>query len=303
MKPRARQSLLTTEGMSRADVESIFVRARLHARGLETGRSVRALEGKVVANLFFEASTRTRLSFERAAKALGADVLNFTAQTSSVSKGETLLDTVRNVEAMGVSTLIIRHSASGAAYLASRHVQCAVVNAGDGTHGHPSQALLDAFTLHERWGALDGRTVAIVGDVLHSRVARSNLYCLLALGARVVFAGPPTLMPVGLEELGGRVAPSLDAALEEADAVMVLRVQGERQTAGYVPSVREYARLYGLTAERAAKLRPGVLVMHPGPVNRGVELAPEVADGPGNVILAQVSHGVAVRMAVLEACA
>jgi aspartate carbamoyltransferase catalytic subunit len=289
--------------MSRADVESIFVRARLHARGLETGRSVRALEGKVVANLFFEASTRTRLSFERAAKALGADVLNFTAQTSSVSKGETLLDTVRNVEAMGVSTLIIRHSASGAAYLASRHVQCAVVNAGDGTHGHPSQALLDAFTLHERWGALDGRTVAIVGDVLHSRVARSNLYCLLALGARVVFAGPPTLMPVGLEELGGRVAPSLDAALEEADAVMVLRVQGERQTAGYVPSVREYARLYGLTAERAAKLRPGVLVMHPGPVNRGVELAPEVADGPGNVILAQVSHGVAVRMAVLEACA
>jgi aspartate carbamoyltransferase catalytic subunit len=303
VKPRARQSLLTTEGMSRADVESIFVRARLHARGLETGRSVRALEGKVVANLFFEASTRTRLSFERAAKALGADVLNFTAQTSSVSKGETLLDTVRNVEAMGVSTLIIRHSASGAAYLASRHVQCAVVNAGDGTHGHPSQALLDAFTLHERWGALDGRTVAIVGDVLHSRVARSNLYCLLALGARVVFAGPPTLMPVGLEELGGRVAPSLDAALEEADAVMVLRVQGERQTAGYVPSVREYARLYGLTAERAAKLRPGVLVMHPGPVNRGVELAPEVADGPGNVILAQVSHGVAVRMAVLEACA
>ena len=303
MKPRARQSLLTTEGMSRAEVESLFVRARLHARGLETGRAVRALEGKVVANLFFESSTRTRLSFERAAKALGADVLNFTAQTSSVAKGETLMDTVRNVEAMGVATLVIRHSASGAAYLASRHVQCAVVNAGDGTHGHPSQALLDAFTLHERWGALDGRTVAIVGDVLHSRVARSNLYCLLALGARVVFAGPPTLIPVGLEQLGGCVAPSLDAALEEADAVMVLRVQGERQTAGYVPSVREYARLYGLTAERAERLRPGVLVMHPGPVNRGVELAPEVADGPGNVILAQVSHGVAVRMAVLEACA
>jgi aspartate carbamoyltransferase catalytic subunit len=303
VKAHARQSWLTTEGMSRAAVEALFVRARLHARGLETGRAVRALDGKVVANLFFEGSTRTRLSFERAAKALGADVLNFTAQTSSVSKGETLVDTARNVEALGADVLVIRHSASGAAYLASRHVRCAVVNAGDGTHEHPSQALLDAFTLHERWGSLEGRTVAIVGDVLHSRVARSNLYCLTALGARVVFAGPPTLMPVGLEQLGGRVASSLDAALEEADAVMLLRVQGERQTAGYVPSVREYARMYGLTAERALRLRPGALVMHPGPVNWGVELSPEVADGPSNVILAQVSHGVAVRMAILEACA
>lgn len=303
MKARARQSLLTTEGMSRAEVEALFVRARLHARGLETGRAVRALDGKVVANLFFESSTRTRLSFERAAKALGADVLNFTAQTSSVSKGETLVDTARNVEALGADALVIRHCASGAAYLASCHVRCAVVNAGDGTHGHPSQALLDAFTLHERWGSLDGRTVVIVGDVLHSRVARSNLYCLTTLGARVVFAGPPTLLPVGLEQLGGKVAPSLDAALEEADAVMVLRVQGERQTAGYVPSVREYARMYGLTAERALRLHPGALVMHPGPVNWGVELSPEVADGPSNVILAQVAHGVAVRMAILEACA
>jgi len=289
--------------MSRAEVEALFARARLHARGLESGRAVRALEGRVVANLFFEASTRTRLSFERAAKALGADVLNFTAQSSSVSKGETLLDTVRNVEALGAAVLVIRHPASGAAHLASRHVECAVVNAGDGTHAHPSQALLDAFTLHERWGALDGRTVVIIGDVLHSRVARSNLFCLTALGARVVFAGPPTLMPVGLEQLGGHVAESVDAALEDADAVMVLRVQGERQTAGYVPSVREYSKLYGLSAERAARLRPGALVMHPGPVNRGVELAPEVADGPANVILAQVSHGVAVRMAILEACA
>ena len=289
--------------MPRAEVESLFSRARLHARSLETGRSVRALEGKVVANLFFESSTRTRLSFERAAKALGADVLNFTAQTSSVSKGETLVDTARNVEAMGVATLVIRHPASGAAHLASKHVQCAVVNAGDGTHAHPSQALLDAFILHERWGSLEGKTVAIVGDVLHSRVARSNLFCLTTLGAKVVFSGPPTLMPAGLEELGGRVAASLEMALAEADAVMVLRVQGERQTAGYVPSVREYARRYGLTAERAARLRPGALVMHPGPVNRGVELAPEVADGPANVILAQVSHGVAMRMAILEACA
>jgi aspartate carbamoyltransferase catalytic subunit len=303
VKPRAAQSLLTTEGLARAEVELLFSRARLHARGLETGRPLRSLEGRVVANLFFEASTRTRLSFERAAKALGADVLNFTAQTSSVAKGETLVDTARNVEAMGVTALVIRHSASGAAFLVSQHVRCAVVNAGDGTHGHPSQALLDAFTLHERWGSLDGRTVAIVGDVLHSRVARSNLHCLITLGARVVFAGPPTLLPVGLEELGGRIAPSVDAALEEADAVMMLRVQTERQSGGYFPSSREYARLYGLNAARAARLRPGAVVMHPGPVNRGVEMAPEVADGPANVILAQVAHGVAVRMAILEACA
>jgi aspartate carbamoyltransferase catalytic subunit len=303
VKPRAPTRLLTTEGMARAEVEAIFTRARLHARGLETGRPLRALEGKVVANLFFEASTRTRLSFERAAKALGADVLNFTAQTSSVAKGETLVDTARNVEAMGAAALVVRHASSGAAHLVAQHVRCSVVNAGDGLHAHPSQALLDAFTLHERWGSLDGRTVAIVGDVLHSRVARSNLFCLTTLGARVVFSGPPTLMPAGLEQLGARVAPSLDAALEEADAVMMLRVQSERQTAGYVPSSREYARLYGLTAARAAHLRAGAVVMHPGPVNRGVELAPEVADGPANVILSQVSHGVAVRMAILEACA
>jgi aspartate carbamoyltransferase catalytic subunit len=296
-------NLVTTEGMTRPEVEAIFARARVHARTLESGRPARALEGRVVANLFFEASTRTRLSFERAAKALGADVLNFSAQTSSLAKGETLVDTARNVEALGAAVLVIRHGASGAAALVARHVRCAVVNAGDGTHAHPSQALLDAFTLHERWGSLEGRTVAIVGDVLHSRVARSNLHCLRALGARVVVAGPPTLLPAGLDELGARLAPSLDAALEEADAVMMLRVQGERQSAGYVPTAREYARLWGLTAERAARLRPGAVVMHPGPVNWGVELAAEVADGPANVILAQVAHGVAVRMAILEACA
>jgi aspartate carbamoyltransferase catalytic subunit len=303
VKPRPPTHLLTTEGMTRAQAEAIFARARVHARTLESGRPVRLLEGKVVANLFFEASTRTRLSFERAAKALGADVLNFTAQSSSVAKGETLVDTARNVEALGAVALVVRHPASGAASLVARCVRCAVINAGDGMHAHPSQALLDAFTLHERWGSLEGRTVVIVGDVLHSRVARSNLYCLTALGARVVVAGPATLLPTGLEDLGARRAASLDAALEEADAVMMLRVQGERQSAGYVPSVREYTRLWGLSAARAARLRPGAVVMHPGPVNRGVELAPEVADGPANVILAQVAHGVAVRMAILEACA
>ena len=188
MKPFSPRSLLTTEGMSRHDIELLFGRARLHGRGLRSGTPLRSLAGRVVANLFFESSTRTRLSFERAAKALGADVLNFNAATSSVSKGESLVDTVRNVEALGANIIVLRHPASGAAHLVARQVRCSVVNAGDGTHAHPSQALLDAFTLHERWGTLEGKTVAIVGDVLHSRVARSNIYCLTALGARVVVA-------------------------------------------------------------------------------------------------------------------
>jgi len=288
--------------MSRHDIELLFGRARLHARGLRAGTPLRSLAGKVVANLFFENSTRTRLSFERAAKALGADVLNFNASTSSVSKGESLVDTVRNVEALGANVIVLRHPASGAAHLVSRHVRCSVVNAGDGTHAHPSQALLDAFTLHERWGTLEGKTVAIIGDVLHSRVARSNLYCLSALGARVVVAGPPTLVPVGLEALGARVVPTVDAAIGEADAVMMLRVQLERQKESMFPSSREYAKAFGLTLGRSRALKPGAVVMHPGPVNRGVELAPEVADGPANVILEQVANGVAVRMAILEAC-
>ncbi|HZX41163.1 MAG TPA: aspartate carbamoyltransferase catalytic subunit, partial [Myxococcaceae bacterium] len=283
--------------MSRHDIELLFGRARLHARGLRAGTPLRSLAGRVVANLFFENSTRTRLSFERAAKALGADVLNFNASTSSVSKGESLVDTVRNVEALGASIIVLRHPASGAADLVSRHVRCSVVNAGDGTHAHPSQALLDAFTLHERWGTLEGKTVAIVGDVLHSRVARSNLYCLTTLGARVVVAGPPTLVPVGLEALGAQVLPSIDAALEEADAVMMLRVQLERQRESMFPTSGEYAMAFGLTLGRARSLKPDAVVMHPGPVNRGVELAPEVADGPANVILEQVANGVAVRMA------
>jgi aspartate carbamoyltransferase catalytic subunit len=209
---------------------------------------------------------------------------------------------VRNVEALGANIIVLRHPASGAAHLVSGKVRCSVVNAGDGTHAHPSQALLDAYTLHERWGTLEGKTVAIVGDVLHSRVARSNLYCLTTLGARVVVAGPPTLVPVGLEALGAKVLPSIDAALEEADAVMMLRVQLERQKESMFPSSAEYARAFGLTLGRARALKPDAVVMHPGPVNRGVELAPEVADGPANVILEQVANGVAVRMAILESC-
>ncbi|MBI3183088.1 MAG: aspartate carbamoyltransferase catalytic subunit [Myxococcales bacterium] len=289
--------------MVRADLEALLSRAREHKRSIEAGFRKTPLAGRVVANLFFEDSTRTRSSFEIAAKMLGAEVLNWSTRGSSVSKGETLLDTVRNIEAMGPLAIVIRHTSSGAPALCARHVRCAVVNAGDGMHEHPSQALLDALTLMEKLGGLDGRKVAIVGDVLHSRVARSNLHCLIKLGAQVVLCGPPTLMPSGIEALGARVTYDLTAALEGADAVMLLRIQLERQGESMFPSAREYARSYGLDAARAARLEEGAVVMHPGPINRGVELAPDVADGPKSVILYQVTNGVAVRMAILEACA
>ncbi len=298
---KRRRHLLGIEGMGRSDLEAILSRARQLKRDLAAGKLERSLAGKVVANLFFEDSTRTRSSFEIAAKHLGAEVLNWTTKGSSVSKGETLLDTVRNIDAMGVFALVIRHSSSGAPELVSRHVEAAVVNAGDGTHEHPSQALLDAMTLTEHLGALDGRRVAIVGDILHSRVARSNVLCLTALGAQVVLCGPPTLMPKGAEALGAQVTYELEAALEGADAVMMLRVQLERMADAYLPSAREFSKHWGLTAARSARLRDRALVLHPGPINRGVELASEVADGPRSVILEQVENGVAVRMAILEA--
>ena len=290
--------LLGIEGLSRADIESLLGRAEAHLRGGPDASHL--LRGKVVANLFFEDSTRTRTSFEMAAHALGAEVLNWTMAGSSVSKGETLLDTVRNIEATGPVALIIRHRSSGAPHLAARHVRCSVINAGDGTHEHPSQALLDAFTLRQRWGGVDGRTVLIIGDISHSRVARSNLHCLKALGARVVLCGPPTLLLSGLESLGAEVTWRLDDVLPQADAVMCLRVQSERQGESFFPSTREFSRLFGLNAARAERLKPGALVLHPGPMNRGVEIAPAVADGPHSVILEQVAHGVAVRRAILE---
>jgi aspartate carbamoyltransferase catalytic subunit len=290
--------LLGIEGLRRSDIEALLDRAEAH---LHHGPDVsHVLRGKVVANLFFEDSTRTRTSFEMAAHALGAEVLNWTTAGSSVSKGETLLDTVRNIEATGPVALIIRHRSSGAPHLAARHVRCAVVNAGDGIHEHPSQALLDAFTLRRRWGGLAGRTVLIVGDILHSRVARSNLHCLTALGARVVLCGPPTLLPSGIESFGAHVTSRLDDVLPEADAIMCLRVQTERQSDNFFPSAREFSRLFGLNAARAERLKPEALVLHPGPMNRGVEIAPAVADGPRSVILEQVAHGVAMRRAILE---
>jgi len=294
--------LLGIEGLSRADIEGILDLAERHLPGAAGGEAPAPLRGKLVANMFFEDSTRTRSSFEAAAKALGAEVLNWTAKGSSVSKGETLLDTVRNIEAMGPAAIVMRHAASGAPHLVAKHVGCAVINAGDGTHEHPSQALLDAFTLRRRWGSLEGRTVLIVGDVLHSRVARSNALCLRALGAQVVFCGPPTLLPAYPEVLGARCSTKLDELLPQVDAVMCLRLQLERQGDSLIPSAREYARLFGLNPARAERLKDGALVLHPGPMNRGVEISPAVADGPRSVILEQVRHGVAVRRALLGGC-
>jgi aspartate carbamoyltransferase catalytic subunit len=277
-------------------------------------KKVPTLRGKAVVNLFFEPSTRTRSSFETAAKILSADALNWTSSGSSVSKGETLVDTARNLEAMRPDVLVIRHASSGAPRLVAERVGCAVVNAGDGAHEHPSQGLLDAYTLAEHFtraaggapdappdfAALAGKTVAIVGDVSHSRVARSNLHCLPKLGARVRVCGPPTMIPLGIEALGAEVHHALRPALEGADAVIMLRIQHERIGDPLIPGTREYSKLWGLSVQKAAEwLDPRACVLHPGPINRGVELAPEVADGPRSVILDQVQNGVAIRMAIL----
>jgi aspartate carbamoyltransferase catalytic subunit len=263
-------------------------------------KKVPSLRGKSVVNLFFEASTRTRSSFEIAAKVLSADALNWTASASSVTKGETLIDTVKNLEAMRPDLLVIRHSAGGAPRLVADRVRCAVISAGDGAHEHPSQGLLDCFTLRERLGSLEGRTVAIVGDITHSRVARSDLYGLARLGAKVRLCGPPTMMPPGVEGLGASVEYDLRKAVAGADAVIMLRIQHERIGDPLIPGTREYSRLWGLNARKASEwLTPECLIMHPGPINRGVELEPEVADGPRSVILDQVENGVAVRMALL----
>ncbi|WP_300602916.1 aspartate carbamoyltransferase catalytic subunit [Trebonia sp.] len=268
------------------------------------------LRGLTVVNLFFEDSTRTRTSFEAAAKRLSADVINFSARGSSVAKGESLKDTALTLEAMGADAVVIRHSASGAAHRLAGWVTGSVVNAGDGTHEHPTQALLDAFTIRQRLGAdgraadqrgagLDGVRVTIVGDVLHSRVARSNVLLLSTLGADVTLVAPPTLMPYAVESWPCKASYDFDAELRKSDAVMMLRVQQERMTAAYFPSIREYRRRYGLDAGRMALLPEHAIVMHPGPMNRGVEIAAEVADSPRSTIVAQVSNGVIVRMAVL----
>ncbi|HVI92961.1 MAG TPA: aspartate carbamoyltransferase catalytic subunit [Anaeromyxobacter sp.] len=263
-------------------------------------KKVPSLRGKTVVNLFFEASTRTRSSFEIAAKILSADALNWTSSSSSVTKGETLVDTARNLEAMRPDVLVIRHAAGGAPKLVADHVACSVVSAGDGAHEHPSQGLLDCFTLREKLGTLEGKTIAIVGDISHSRVARSDLFAMTKLGAKVRFCGPPTMIPAGAETLGATVHYGLREAVEGADAVVMLRIQHERIGDPLIPNTREYSKLWGLNQKKAAEwLKPGCVILHPGPINRGVELAPEVADGPRSVILDQVQNGVAVRMAIL----
>ena len=262
-------------------------------------KKVPALRGKTVVNLFFEPSTRTRTSFELAAKRLSADIVNIAASSSSISKGETLLDTVKNLEALKIDVIVIRHAAAGVPHLIARHTSASVINAGDGAHEHPTQALLDLLTIQEKKGRLEGLRVSIIGDIAHSRVARSNIWGLTKLGAAVTVCGPPTLIPPHIEALGVQATYDVGQAIRDADVLMLLRIQHERQEALLVPSLREYRLRYGIDRERIKLAKPGVLIMHPGPVNRGVELDSSVADGPHSVILSQVTNGIAVRMAVL----
>lgn len=262
-------------------------------------KKVPTLRGKTVVNLFFEASTRTRTSFEIAAKRLSADTINFSTSTSSVSKGETLIDTAKNIEAMQPDMVVIRHAACGAPQLLAERIGLPIINAGDGTHEHPTQALLDLFTVREKKGTIQGLTLAIIGDITHSRVARSDIHGFQKMGARILVSGPPTLIPPGIEELGVKKCLRIEHALEGADVVMMLRIQLERQHNPPFPTLREYSRLYGLNSERAKHLKPDAIIMHPGPINRGIEISPEVAYGSSSVILDQVENGVAVRMAVL----
>lgn len=262
-------------------------------------KKVPTLRGKTVVNLFYEPSTRTRTSFEIAEKRLSADTLNVAVAVSSVLKGETLADTARNIEAMSPDMIVLRHPSSGACHMLSRICRSRIINAGDGMHEHPTQALLDAFTILEHKKQIDGLKVAIVGDLVHSRVLRSNVLLLTKLGADVWVSGPPTLLPAGIEQLGVRVTTSVEEAVTGADVIMMLRIQRERMQGAFFPSLREYFNVFGMTAERVRRAKSDVIIMHPGPINRGVEIASEVADGPYSVILEQVANGVAVRMAVL----
>ncbi|MFZ1060047.1 MAG: aspartate carbamoyltransferase catalytic subunit [Candidatus Rokuibacteriota bacterium] len=295
-----RKDLLTMQELEPAEIGLILDTAASmkEIAGREI-KKVPTLRGRTVVNLFYEASTRTRTSFEIAGKWLSADVVNWSAAGSSAAKGETLLDTAKNIEAMSPDVVVVRHGASGTAQLLARALKCAVVNAGDGAHEHPTQALLDLLTIREKKGHLEGLSVAIVGDIARSRVARSNIHGMKKLGMTVTVAGPPTLIPPFVQELGVKVSHRLEEAIADVDVIMMLRLQQERMTSGLIPSLREYARYWGLTRASLSGARQDVLIMHPGPVNRGIELAPEVADGPYSVILDQVANGVAVRMAVL----
>lgn len=296
-----RKDMLGIEDLDRSEIEAIIETAyKFHEVSQRVIKKVPTLRGKTVINLFFENSTRTRTSFEIAGKRLSADVINISASASSTSKGESLLDTAKNLEAMNPDIIVCRHSSAGAAHTLARYLKkTAIINAGDGAHEHPTQALLDLMTIMQVKKKIDGLRVAIVGDIANSRVARSNIYCLQKMGAKVSVVGPASMMPCAVSELGVDVYHDLKTGLEDADIVMMLRIQSERITQSPFPSLREYARHFGLNAETVQTLKPGVLIMHPGPVNRGVEIDPEVADGPYSVILNQVSNGVAIRMALL----
>lgn len=298
-----RKHLLSLAELSREEILHVLDTAEgfkeVSTRSIKT---VPTLRGRVVVTMFFEESTRTKMSFTLAAQRLSADVVDFSEKMSSTQKGESLLDTARNIEAMGVDIMILRHPAAGAAFHLSRQIGCCVINAGDGTHAHPTQALLDLFTIREKKGRIEGLKVAIVGDIAHSRVARSDVQGLIKLGAHVTLVGPPTLVPRAFEHLGCRVTHDFRGILPEMDVVNMLRVQNERITSSVFPSTREYVRLFGLDDDAVRLCKPDVLIMHPGPVNRGIELAATVADGPNSSILRQVTNGLAVRMATLFLC-
>lgn len=294
------QHLLGIKDLNKADIELIFATADNFKEIINRPiKKVPSLRDITIVNLFFENSTRTRLSFELAEKRLSADVLNFTASSSSVSKGETLIDTVNNILAMKVDIVVMRHPKPGAPHFLARHIKSIIVNAGDGAHEHPTQALLDAYSIREKLGEVKGKKIVIVGDILHSRVALSNIFCLNKLGAEVKVCGPLTLMPKYIEELGVSMEPDLIKALEWCDVANMLRIQLERQDTKYFPSLREYSQLYGLNKSKLDSLNKEIVIMHPGPINRGVEITSDVADSHHSIILDQVENGVAIRMAVL----
>ena len=301
--PWNRRHLLTLEDLSLAEIDQIHATAAAFKKIL--GRSVKkvpALRGKTIVNLFLEPSTRTRISFEMAAKRLSADVISFDAASSSTTKGETLRDTAQNIQALNADLIVLRHSASGSPLYLSRVLGIPIVNAGDGAHEHPTQGLLDTFTMREHLGSLRGRKVVILGDILFSRVARSNIHALVKLGAAVTLVGPSTLVPDWFTALGAKVSHDLKSALADAEVVMLLRIQHERQSSSHFPSLGEYTGMFGLNQTRAGWLNPKAIIMHPGPINRGVEIDSDLADGPRSVILEQVTNGIAVRMAVLYLC-
>lgn len=294
-----RKDILTIEDLTKDEIELILSTAQSFKEVSEREiKKVPTLRGRTIINLFYEASTRTRTSFEIAAKRMSADAINISVSTSSVVKGETLKDTAKNLEAMNPDCIVLRHPSSGTSEILARLVKCSVINAGDGSHEHPSQALLDLLTVMERFEKIEGLKVAIIGDISHSRVARSNIYGFIKLGAEVMVAGPPTMIPYDIEKTGCRVFYKIEDAIKDADVIIMLRIQLERQKTGLFPTTREYSRLFGLDSAKLENAKRDVVILHPGPINRGVEISSDVADGPYSLILGQVKNGVAVRMAL-----